>query len=192
MKKLIFTTAVLLFVGFNAMAQISLRPQVGIQFANLSYEAVEGELTSKNGLSFGADLQIGGTFYVQPGLMINPVSLEIQNVGDIKITKLNVPVMLGYRLFEPDGGKAFGMRVFAGPNFSFSVNETISEAITSITTEDLSSSQISGIVGAGLDIGILFVDLGYKFGLTDTISPRTGSGAGLNAFMLNAGLRIGF
>lgn len=192
MKKSIYTTLLLLFVGYNAMAQFSLRPQIGIQFTDLTLEAVEGQINSKNGLSFGADLQIGGTFFVQPGIMVNPVNMEIDNVGDISITKLNVPVMLGYRLFEPDGGRALGMRIFAGPNFAFNVNDNISNAITSITTDDLNSFQLSAIGGIGFDLSILFVDLAYKYGISDTITLKSGPSAGLNAFMLNAGIRLGF
>ncbi|WP_194974686.1 outer membrane beta-barrel protein [Aquiflexum lacus] len=192
MKKFIYTTVVLLFMGYNAMAQFSLRPQVGIQFSNLTYEAVEGQINSQNGLSFGADVQIGGTLFVQPGLMVTPVKMEIDNVGDIAITKLNVPVMVGFKLFEPDGGRAFGMRVFAGPNFAFNVNDTISEAITSVTTDDLNNFQLSAIGGIGFDLSILFIDFAYKYGISETISPRNGVGAGLNAFMINAGIRIGF
>lgn len=193
MKKLIFTATFLMFIGFNATAQLSLRPQAGIQVANLSYESIQGEVTGKTGLSFGVDLQIGNTFYVQPGLMLTPSNLEINNVGDITLTKLNVPVMVGYRFFEPDGGKAFGMRLFAGPNFAFNVNEKISDAITDITTEDLQSFNLSLLGGVGFDFSILFVDIAYKYGLSETIAPRDGSdGANLNAFLVNAGLRIGF
>lgn len=192
MKKLIASTFVLLLVSMQAFAQFSIRPQAGIQFANLSYESIQGELNGKTGISFGVDAQIGGAFYIQPGLMISPEKLEIENVGDIKVTKLNVPIMAGYRLFEPDGGRSFGMRIFAGPNFGFNINNTISDAITDITADDLKNFQLSAIAGVGFDISILFVDLGYKIGLSETISPRDGDGANLNAFVLNAGLRLGF
>ena len=94
--------------------------------------------------------------------------------------------------FEPDGGRSFGMRVFAGPNFGFNINNSISDAITDITADDLKDFQLSAIAGIGFDISLIFVDLGYKIGLSETISPRVGEGASLNAFMLNAGLRLGF
>jgi len=192
MKKLILATTVLVLLGLNAAAQISLRPQAGIKFNNLSYESVEGEVTGAAGISIGADLQIGGTFYVQPGLNLNPVKLEIENVGDVKITSLNVPVMAGFKLFEPEGARAFGIRLFAGPNFGFKINDKISDAINDITTDDLKNFDLSAIGGVGLDISILFVDLAYKYGITETISPKIGDGANLNSFMLNAGVRIGF
>ncbi|KPQ14986.1 MAG: PorT family outer membrane secretin [Algoriphagus marincola HL-49] len=192
MKKSAFLILLLLLASIQVFAQFSIRPQVGVQFTNLSYESIQGELNGKAGLAVGIDAQIGGTFYVQPGLMINPEKLEIDNVGDINVTKLNVPFMLGYRFFEPDGGRSFGMRVFAGPNFGFNINNSISDAITDITADDLKDFQLSAIAGIGFDISLIFVDLGYKIGLSETISPRVGEGASLNAFMLNAGLRLGF
>lgn len=192
MKKLILTSTVLVLLGVSAMAQISLRPQAGVLFNTLSYESAQGELTSTAGISFGADLQIGGSFYFQPGLNLNPVKLQIENVGDIKITALNVPVMVGYKLFEQEGSRAFGVRIFAGPNFGFHINDKISDAITDIEAEDLKKFDLSAVGGVGFDLSILFVDLGYKFGLTEKISPRIGDGANLNSFMVNAGVRIGF
>ncbi len=192
MKKLILSTTLLVLLGLSAAAQLSLRPQAGIKFHNLSYESVEGELKSAAGISVGIDLQIGNTFYVQPGLNVNPVKLEIENVGEVKITSLNVPFMIGFKLFEPEGAKAFGLRLFAGPNFGFKVNEKISDAINDITTEDLKKFDLSAIGGVGLDISILFLDLGYKYGITETISPKSGDGANLNSFVANAGIRIGF
>lgn len=192
MKKIILVSIVLVFLGLSASAQFSLRPQLGVMFNNLSYESVQGELTSKTGISIGADLQIGGSLYVQPGLHLNPVGFQVENVGDIKITALNVPVMVGYKLFEKEDSKAFGIRIFAGPNFGFHINSKIDDAITEIEAEDLKKFDLAGIGGVGFDLSILFVDLGYRFGLTETITPKIGEGQKLNAFMLNAGVRIGF
>jgi hypothetical protein len=56
MKKLIFTAIVSMLFGINAIAQLSLRPQAGVQFSSLSYESIQGELDGKAGISFGADL----------------------------------------------------------------------------------------------------------------------------------------
>lgn len=192
MKKYFFLLCFTFLLSHSGFSQLSLRPQLGIQFSNFSLESIQGELTGSAGISYGIDLQIGTTFYVQPGVMITPLNFQIQDVGDIKITKLNVPIMAGYKLFEQEGSKAFGIRLFAGPNFAFNINDSISDAITSITLDDLNKFHLSGIGGIGFDISILFLDLGYRFGITETISPRNGSGANFNGFMANAGIRIGF
>lgn len=100
--------------------------------------------------------------------------------------------MVGYKIFEQEGARAFCIRLFAGPNFGFRINSKISDAITEIEPEDLKNFDLSAIGGVGVDLSILFVDLGYKYGITETISPKIGEGANLNSFMLNAGVRIGF
>jgi hypothetical protein len=192
MKKLIIASAVFVLFGYSAIAQISLRPQAGIKIANISYESVHGQLKGKTGISFGVDLQVGSTLFLQPGLNLTPMKLEIENIGDISINKLNFPVMVGYKFFEPDGGRAFGVRLFAGTNFAFSINDKISDAITDITLDDLKKFHLAAIGGVGLDISILFVDVSYKYGITKTISPKIGNASSLNGFLINAGVRIGF
>jgi hypothetical protein len=192
MKRIILTSIALVLFSLTTIAQISLRPQAGIKVANISYESVHGQLKGKTGISFGADLQVGSTLYLQPGLNLTPIKLEIADIGDIAISKLNVPVMIGYKFFEPDGGRAFGVRLFAGPNLAFSINDKISDAITDITLDDLKKFDLAAIAGVGLDISILFVDVSYKYGLTETISPKIGNAASLNSFLINAGVRIGF
>lgn len=192
MKKIILSTALLLIFSISAMGQFSIRPQVGLYFSSIDYESVQGSVKGKTGLHFGADLQIGSPFYVQPGLSITPLKLEIKNVGDISITKLNVPIMVGFKLIDQDIVEAFGVRIFAGPDFAFNVSEKISDVITDVTLDDLKKFHLSGVAGAGLHINIFFLDIGYKFGLTETISPKIGSGAKLNYFVANAGIIIGF
>jgi hypothetical protein len=192
MKKLFLTSIALALFNLTAIAQISLRPQVGINVANISFESVHGQLKGKTGLSFGADLMVGSALYLQAGLNFTPIKMEITDIGDITISKLNVPVMIGYKFFEPDGGRAFGVRLFAGPNFAFSINDKISDAITDITLDDLKKFHLAAIAGVGLDISILFVDVSYKYGLNKTISLNNGDSASLNGFLINAGIRIGF
>lgn len=191
MKKIILSAALLIIFSVNAMGQFSIRPHVGIYFSSLDYESVHGAVKGRSGLHFGIDLQIGAPFYIQPGLNITPVKMEIGNVGDISITQLNIPIMVGYKLTDQNLAKTFGLRIFAGPDFAFNVNENISELITDINSDDVKNYYLSGIVGAGVDINIFFLDVGYKFGLTDTISPKIGSGATLNYFVAFAGVRLG-
>jgi hypothetical protein len=179
-------------ISQTSISQLSLRPQLGIQMADLTFESAQGELNAQSGISIGADLQVGKTFYLQPGLIVNPIKFDLDNVGDIRITKLNIPIMVGYKFFEPEGKKSFGFRLYAGPNFAFTVNENIDDAINDITLDNLNNFHLSSIAGVGLDLSIFFVDLGYKFGLTKTISHSSGNYAKLNAILINTGIRIGF
>lgn len=76
-----------------------LRPQVGLYFSSIDYESVQRAVKGKTGLHFGADLQIGSPFYVQPGLSITPLKMEIKNVGDISTILRNPQRRVSLRMF---------------------------------------------------------------------------------------------
>jgi hypothetical protein len=190
MKKNIYFLFFLLLIGTGTYSQISLRPQLGVNFGSLDYKSVHGSVKAKTGFHFGADLQLGGTIYIQPGLNISTNKLQVEDFGDIDITEMNIPILLGLK-FMQSGSKAFGLRAFVGPNFSFNIKETIDEKFTDISKDDLKNFQLSGIVGGGLDFSILFVDIGYKFGLTKYIETEDADQS-IDYFIGNVGLRIGF
>jgi hypothetical protein len=104
-------------------------------------------------------------------------------------SRLNIPVLVGLKLFE-ENSKAFGARLFAGPNIALHTSEDIDDALQELSSDDFNTAQFSGLVGGGLDIGILFVDLVYKFGLSKFIDTGD-QDTRVNVFMLNAGIRLG-
>ena len=188
MKKLFFLLLLALFVWGEAIAQFSLRPQVGINVPRITEDIVEGDWEGKVGYQFGVDFQIGGAIYLQPGINFETNNFEIASVGDFETNRINIPVLLGFRLFEGESS-AFGLRGFIGPNFAFVVSEELDSAFTSITEENVNDAQISALAGAGLDLSIVFLDVAYKFGLSDIFEN---SDANTNIFFINAGLRLGF
>lgn len=175
----------------SSIAQVSLRPQVGVNFPSFTDEIVHGKFKGNAGYQFGADLQIGKTLFIQPGANFQTDAIELERVGDIRVSRLNVPILLGLRLIQSDY-RAFGLRVFAGPNFAFNLNEDLDDAFDQIDIEreDLNNFQLAGLLGAGLDIGVVFVDLGYKIGLTKYFESNLDGS--VNLFLLNVGVRLGF
>ena len=193
MKRIYITLTLILATTLAAMAQVSLRPQVGINFPSFTEEILEGKFKGNAGYQFGADVQLGNVFYVQPGANFQTANLELSDIGDINVSRLNIPVMLGLKFYGPEGDRAFGFRLFAGPNFAFNLNKDLDSALSevSIRKDDLKNFHLSGMAGAGLDIGILFVDVGYKFGLSNYFDDDITDGT-INIFLVNTGLRIGF
>lgn len=188
----IFLTLFFLFcLGKGSFAQVSFRPQAGINFAQLSYKSVHGALKGKSGFHFGADLQIGSPFFVQPGLNFYSTNIEISEFKEISVEELTVPVMLGFKLFSGKKSSTWGIRVFGGPEFAYVVNKKIDAVFTDIKKEDIENFQVAGLFGAGLDLSIFFVDIGYKIGLSDYIKTDKAS-TSVDYFYANAGLRIGF
>lgn len=191
MKKYLVLLTIFPFFSGIAVAQLSLRPQAGIQFSSLSYESVHGSVEGRAGYNVGLDLQIGGKLFVQPGINVNARNFEVADVGDVSLTKLNIPVMVGFKMFEPEGERAFGIRIFAGPNFAFNLNESVSDALTDIDPDDFEKFHLALAGGVGFDLSIFFVDLGYLYGLGDSLE-RDGASTNFNTFFANAGIRIGF
>lgn len=190
MKQVFCVLVLLVVVHISMSAQISIRPQVGVNFADFNYESIHGSIKGKTGFHFGADVQLGKTYYIQPGVFYSATKLQISGFGDIQVSRLDIPIMVGYKLVDQEDG-TLGLRVFAGPNFAFKLNETISTTITDISRDDFKDFVVSGIVGAGLDVSILFVDFGYKFGLSKYIESDRAD-ANVNYFIGNAGVRLGF
>jgi hypothetical protein len=191
MKRNILLALFGMFISGAVFAQFSLRPQVGINFPTLTEDIAEGKWKGNVGYQFGADVQIGGTIYVQPGLNFQSVSLTVEDVGDLDVQRINIPVMVGFRLFEGEDSKAFGLRGFAGPNFAINVSEDVSDAFGDITKDNIKDSQISALVGAGADLSIFFIDVAYKFGLTKMFEDINND-ANKHIFFVNAGIRLGF
>lgn len=190
MKQLIYVFA-LVCLSSTAFAQFSIRPQVGVNFTSFSEELLDANWSSNVGYQLGLDVQFGSKIYVQPGLNYQASRLTFEGAEDIKIvtTRINIPVLVGVKLFE-ENSSAFGARLFAGPNLALHTSDDIGDAIQGISSDDFNNAQFSGLAGGGLDIGILFVDLVYKFGISKYID--TGSqDTRVNVFMINAGIRLG-
>jgi hypothetical protein len=99
--------------------------------------------------------------------------------------------MVGLKLGAGQESQKVGLRVFAGPNFSLHVNEKLDGVFQNVDKDDIKDSRISGILGGGVDLGILFVDLGYKFGLSSFFEDEVADDK-VHYFIGVAGLRFGF
>jgi hypothetical protein len=193
MKRLLFIIITLCTTVGVTQSQISFRPQVGINFPTLTDEIADGKFEGNAGYQFGADLQLGGSFYVQPGLNFETARLsrnEGEGVGDIRVSRVNIPVVAGFRLASTEDNSV-GLRAYAGPNFAIHVNEDLDESLSFINKDNVRDSQVSGIVGGGLDLSIFFVDVAYKFGLSKFFEDIN-SDSRINLFYVNKGVRLGF
>ncbi len=195
MKKLFF---ILLFalVAQSTYAQLVLRPQVGINTSSLS-NVEDFDFDGEVGYQFGADLQIGNRFYVQPGILFEFLNNEAtSNTGNndgvsLQQNRFRIPLLVGFRAFDIDTDRWFNIRLFTGPNASFLTNSDVDENSVNIDKDDFKNLVWGWNAGLGYDLSILFVDLGYQFGLSDVIdnlddAPRN------NLFYANAGVRIRF
>jgi len=115
-------------------------------------------------LGLFARLQLLG-FYVQPEAMFSNSKSELKFkdvTGEVKINKLDLPVMIGKRFL-----KIF--RVNAGPVFSLKLSEDIKQSGVKNAADEIIANYKNATVGIqygiGLDLSMITVDLRVEKGL---------------------------
>lgn len=158
-------------------------------------------VTGRPGYQFGVAVTFGDRFYVQPGFEWVTSSTKVVNKNNVTGTELtdettlsmfSIPLKVGVRLLDPNDQNIFNIRVFGGFDGAHvtKVNHSESHPDTGeLNEDDYSSLIMSADFGMGIDIAFLFVDAGYKLG----ISPfhTGGDNAKGNSFYANLGVRIG-
>ncbi len=190
MKQTILALGIILMATISVQAQVTLRPQIGFNASSLTSDLDSLAYNNNVGFQLGADLVFGNKFYVQPGVMFeylnNPIDPLTGEDQDFSRSYVRIPVMVGYNFAGAE--KSFGFRVFTGPNASFRVS---SDSDNTDIEESIKGAIFGWNAGLGLDISILFVDLGYQFGLSEVFDDFD-SGARNNLFYANAGIRVRF
>ena len=192
MKKHFFILATVLLTAATARTQVALRPYVGANSSKLTGDLDTATFKSQVGFQIGADLQIGKKFYVQPGIQLEfrqkKIDPRVEDDQKLNRSMLRIPVVVGYSFGEVDGDFAF--RVFTGPNAAINLSsKTDDDSI--IEDGDIKSAVFGWNAGLGVDFSIIFIDLGYEFGLSEVFDNVDGAVRN-NLFYGNAGLRIRF
>ncbi len=160
---------------------------------------------AKLGYQFGAGLMIGNRLYINPFIAYfsrkTEYSTTSQDVLDLTfdqtISGVFIPVLVGYRFLDPTDDPMVNFRIFAGPSFMY-LSTTKYDSGEANESIDWNKSQWGAEVGAGLDISMFFVDLGYEFGLTNSNDGLTGENnvftsfteVKQNTFYVNVGIRL--
>lgn len=171
MKKAILAVA-MAFIGATVMAQSG--SGFGIK-AGLSYNK-NGDLISSIGEG-GADITEGAKgktgfhagvwgkldfpkIYLRPELVYSKTksSYDVNgNSVDYDISKLDLPVLLGYKIIGP-------LHIFAGPAFQY----TLKNDLEDLEVEDVKNDFTVGLnVGAGVNLGNIGLDVRYERGFSE-------------------------
>ncbi|TVQ42768.1 MAG: hypothetical protein EA362_12545 [Saprospirales bacterium] len=191
-----FTMAFFMLLSFSTInAQFSLKPYVGINSTTLTNDLQDDEFKSGIGYQFGIDLLIGRRIYIQPGLyyeLSNVGVISSEDIPDLKISRLNVPVFLGFKMFAEDVDKFFDIRIFTGPSASFVTNFDSGKDGLAVSGDNVRNFNLAWNAGLGIDIFMFFVDVAYKWDVNDFFRNEMNSDASQNVFFVNAGLRFNF
>ncbi|MEM7486913.1 MAG: outer membrane beta-barrel protein [Bacteroidota bacterium] len=170
MKKTLLIAAVCL-MGTAAFAQSG--TGFGIK-AGLSYNK-NGDLIGSVGdagenITEGADGKAGYHFgfwgkldfpkiYLRPELVYTRTQSTYDVAGDSRdydVSRLDLPVLLGYKLIGP-------LHVFAGPAFQY----TLSNDLEGVNIDDVENDFTVGLnIGAGVNLGKLGLDVRYERGFS--------------------------
>jgi len=211
MKKALFSL-VLLAVPMLSFAQhpISFGPKIGWNSTGLTtdYTSYLNDMKSggQGGVFFSLYLN---NFYIQPEVYLsikrgsldttindtigsaNPVSLS----QTLTLTTIDVPLLLGYQLLDL---KLVKLRIWGGPVASYILNKDFTLTLNGIdqseriSKEDFRDATWAVQIGAGLDVLMLTLDVGYEFGINEFMSVPTLDDFSLknNLFFCSIGWRI--
>lgn len=203
MKKFLSATIVAMLIGFAGKAQVEIKPTVGFNLSNVNSAPSGTQTSAKMGYQIGGSLMFGNRIYVAPGFFYfqqvtqyifdNPSGSTTTITSDEKNAGVKIPVLVGYKIINPENDPFFNLRLFAGPSLLFNTKNTFSNGVNN---DEINWKKTTwGFqVGAGLDVSFVFVEAGYEFGLTNTIDGDT-AGENFkdikhNTFILNAGVRF--
>tara|TARA_B110000438_G_scaffold302954_1_gene362444 strand:+ start:401 stop:1057 length:657 start_codon:yes stop_codon:yes gene_type:complete len=218
MKKILLSLIIIFSVNLNAQ-EFSWGPKLSVSSPSLKLTDVQnlGSGTETLELLEDTDPILGyqvGLFarislmgiYIQPEVLLSNTKTEIQFssvmdenqelfdvVGEVKLNKLDVPVLIGKRFL-----KIF--RINAGPVFTLPLGEDVRLSELSDTFEDVEtnykSATVGAQIGAGLDLSILTVDLRYEMGLQSISDGITigetefAADQRLNQFLVSVGIKF--
>lgn len=162
MKKTVLIT-VLLLSGFLAVAQSGsgFGFKGGINYAGNGdfFNSAENAIQSPDrnvGYHVGVFGKLGNKFFVRPELVYTSTTSGY-NEGDLKLNKLDVPVLLGIKVIGP-------LNIFAGPAFEYILNSKFD----GVTIDAIESDFTLGLnIGAGVNLGILGIDIRYERGFNE-------------------------
>jgi len=179
MKHVVSLAMLIVFTSLTTLAQIQLNPQIGITYSDLSVNPQSDlgillNTEGKAGFLVGADLRIGGQFYIQPGLfVIGTKTVYTYDNGVIidksEITRYGAKLkgLIGYKLIDNN----FKLRVMGGPTYDFELSLNADD--NPYFDEDKYKSGIFNLDAAvGVDILFLTAEVGYSWAFTETFDEN--------------------
>lgn len=190
MKKLF----ILLLVGIsclNTFGQSDAGIYLGANFANVNMKTPELSTDTRSGFQGGVFFRKGDFVYGQFGLEYqfmrvyfnNPSFIDGAQDDEVRFQQFNAPLYVGLNLV-PVVDKLVNVRVYAGPTFSYLFDVPVNEL--EFTASDFSKITVDASVGAGLEILMFNLDVGYNFGVNELFTDEF-SGKSHYAFV-NAGI----
>lgn len=193
MKKSLLTLSIVLGSLVMLQAQIEIKPTIGFNLSRLSNEPESFSQSARIGYQLGGSLQFGKKLYVEPGIFWLKTGSELEHADspdqnyNMNISAIRIPVFVGYQILGGDKENIFGLRVFGGPTGSWVTSVKADDS--GLEKDDFSDFLWGVDVGAGIDVWLLFLDIGHEWGLNKVFKDDP-SNAKIHAWWWNLGVRI--
>lgn len=175
----------------HLFAQSDLGIYLGPNFANVNMKSPELSADTRSGFQGGVFFRKGDLVYGQLGLEYQLMKVHfndaatIDGIGndDIRFQQFNAPLYIGLNLI-PVVDNLVNVRIYAGPTFSYLFDVPVNEL--EFTVSDFSKVTVDASVGAGLEILMFNLDVGYNFGVSELFQDEFSGRA--NYAFVNAGI----
>lgn len=170
MKKIVLilmfitTTSAMAQGGFGIKGGVNYSDNGRVEYSDLTgagenvlQESADRRTGYHVGIFYGLDL---GPFYIRPELLYTQTRSSYTYKSrneDLDITKLDLPVLAGIKVFGP-------VHVFAGPSLQYVMNTDFSGAELSELEKDFT---VGAQFGLGLQLGRLGIDARYEQALSN-------------------------
>jgi len=180
MKKNVLFSVVFIATFFAVSAQSGFVIKAGLSYnSNGEFKEFSTEVTNiyKNEGSGKSGFNVGfygklnlGPIYLRPELVYTKTTSEYElNSGsteDYKISKLDMPVLVGIKVIGP-------LNVFAGPAFQYYLDNDLK----GLNFNDIENEFSVGInIGASIELGRLGLDVRYERGLSENEANWSNAG----------------
>ncbi len=181
-----------ILLGGESVAQVELKPAIGINVTDFSDQPSAYNTSAKVGWQLGGTIAVGEGLYGEGGIFWVYKSRDFtenstNNQFSTELSGFRIPVSIGCHLIGRSGGPV-SLRAFGGGSVFILTNQTNP---LGLTKDDFNSANYGLFLGAGADIAMLFVDAKYEWSLTDVSSAASFNVGKTKTLFITAGVRIG-
>jgi len=189
MKKLCSLLLATFVLSSSAVAQLTLKPHVGVNLTDMTFDASSASASGKAGALVGLSAQFGKKFYFEPGLQYVAKSSSYSSttnpdIDQLSVKGLRIPLAVGINLLG-NQKSTLTFHGFGGLSAFFALSDNLNDI-----DADIKNTQWGVFAGAGIDIWKLFFDVSYEWSLSK-LAPDANIG-GTRSLYLNAGIRMNF
>lgn len=165
-------------------------------------EAGDEQWTGRAGYQFGADVLLGGKWFLKPGvhLLVRNLNYTIGGLNpdgtlngtgtEFRYTSrsLRVPLLAGLHVLDPANDPAFNIYIMGGPTALFNLSADLDNDALDVETRQ---AQWYLGFGGGVELSFLFVEAGYDVAMSNVFEGESfNTNPNVNNVYIAGGVRL--